>query len=102
MLVVTDSFTKYSWTFPTRNQKAMTVAKVLWEKMLLHYGFPRRLHTDQGRAFDSRLIKDLCRIAGIKKTRTILNHPQENGQTERFNRTLPGMLCTLDGDRKTD
>ena len=48
VLVVTDSFTKYSWAFPTRNQRATTVAKVLWEKILVHYGFPQRLHSDQG------------------------------------------------------
>ena len=95
VLVVTDSFTKYSWAFPTRNQKATTVAKVLWENVFVHYGLPRRLHSDQGRDFESKLIGDLCRVAGIKKTRTTPYHPQGNGQTDRFNRTLLGMLGTL-------
>ena len=40
VLVVTDSFTKYSCAFPTRNQQASTVAKLLWEKILVHFGFP--------------------------------------------------------------
>ena len=102
VLVVTDSFTKYSWAFPTRNEKGTTVAKVLWEKMFVHYGFPRRLYSVQGRDFGSRLIKDLCRVAGIEKTRTSPYHPEGNGQTERFNRTLLGVLGTLDGDKKTD
>ena len=70
--------------------------------MLVHYGFSQRLHSDQGIDFDSRLIKDLCRVVGIKKTRTPPYHPQGNGQAERFNRTLLGMLGTLDGDKKTD
>jgi transposase InsO family protein len=95
VLVVTDSFTKYSWAFPTRNQKATTVAKVLWENVFVHYGLPRRLHSDQGRDFESKLIGDICRVAGIKKTRTTPYHPQGNGQTDRFNRTLLGMLGTL-------
>ena len=38
ILVVTDSFTKYSWEFPTRNQQASTVAKLLWEKILVNFG----------------------------------------------------------------
>ena len=102
ILVMTDSFTKYSWAFPTRNQKATTVAKLLWEKVLVHFGFPQRLHSDQGRDFESKIIKDLCKMAGIEKTRTTPYHPQGNGQTERFNRTLLGMLGTLDGDKKND
>ena len=100
ILVVTDSFTKYAWAFPTRNQKATTVAKLLWEKVLMNYGFLQRLHSDQGKDFDSRLIKELCKVANIEKTRTTPYHPQGNGQTERFNRTLLGMLGTLDADKK--
>ena len=100
ILVVTDSFTKYAWAFPTRNQKVTTVAKLLWEKVLINYGFPQRLHSDQGKDFDSRLIKELCKVANIEKTRTTPYHPQGNGQTERFNRTLLGMLGTLDADKK--
>ncbi|EDO46427.1 predicted protein [Nematostella vectensis] len=35
VLVATDSFTKYTWAFPTRNQKASTVAKILWERIFI-------------------------------------------------------------------
>ncbi len=100
ILVVTDAFTKFSWAFPTRNQKATTVAKILWENVLMQYGFPKRLHSDQGRDFESRLIKDLCDMANIAKTRTTPYHPQGNAQTERFNRTLLDMLGTLEDDKK--
>ncbi len=55
VLVVTDSFTKYSWAFPTHNQQAPTVAKLLWENILVNFGFPQRLHSDQGRDFESRI-----------------------------------------------
>lgn len=85
VFVVTDSFTKYSWAFPTRKQQTPTVAKLLWEKILVNFGFPQRLHSDQGRDFESRIIRDLCKVAGIEKTRTTPYHPQGNGQTERFN-----------------
>ena len=81
ILVVTDAFTKFSWAFPTRNQKATTVAKLIWERTLMHYSFPKRLHSDQGRDFESQLIKDLCQIANIEKSRTTPYHPQGSPQT---------------------
>ena len=101
ILVVTDSFTKFSWAFPSRDQKATTVAKLLWEKIFINYGMPQRLHSDQGRDFEGKIIKSLCQFAGIHKSRTSPYHPQGNGQTERFNKTLLGMLGTLDQDSKS-
>ena len=102
ILVITDHFTKYAQAFPTRDQKADTVAKVLWEKIIQNYGFPVRIHSDQGRNFESNLIKELCKISGIKKSRTSPYHPQGNGLTERFNHTLLNMLGTLEKDQKKD
>ena len=95
ILVVTDHFTKYSLAFPCRNQTAATTAKVLYENVFMHYGFPLRLHSDQGKNFVSSTIKHLCNLAGIKKSRTTPYHAMGNGQCERFNRTLLNMLGTL-------
>lgn len=100
ILVLTDHFTKYAMAFPTANQQARTVAKCLWENFIVHYGFPERLHTDQGPDFESHLIKELCAIAGIKKSHTTPYHPRGN-PVERFNRTLLSMLGTLDPEQKT-
>ena len=100
VLVVTDSFTKFSWAFATRSQKANLVARILWHNILANYGFPRRLHSDQGRDFESKVIRQLCKLAGIQKTRTTPYHSQGNRQTERFNKTLLHMLGTLDEEKK--
>ena len=100
ILVLTDHFTKYAVAIPTRNQKAQTVAKCLWENFLVHYGFPEKLLSDQGPDFESRTIKELCSIAGIKKVRTTPYHPRGN-PVERFNRTLLQMLGTLENKDKS-
>uniref|UniRef100_A0A8C2FDP1 Gypsy retrotransposon integrase-like protein 1 n=1 Tax=Cyprinus carpio TaxID=7962 RepID=A0A8C2FDP1_CYPCA len=100
ILVITDHFTRYAVVIPTRNQKAETVAKCLWDNFLVHYGFPEKLHSDQGPDFESKLIKELCSIAGIRKVRTTPYHPRGN-PVERFNRTLLQMLGTLDDKGKT-
>ena len=101
ILVVTDSLTIFSWAFPTRDQRATTVAKLLREKIFINYGMPQRLHSDQGRDFEGKVIKSLCPFAGIRKSRTTPYHPQGNGQTERFNKTLLSMFGTLDQDNKS-
>ncbi|XP_024658169.2 retrovirus-related Pol polyprotein from transposon opus [Maylandia zebra] len=99
ILVITDHFTKFAVAVPTPDQKEKTVAKALWDKFIIHYGIPERLHSDQGRNFESAVIKNLCQMLGIKKSRTTPYHPRGN-PVERFNRTLLGMLGTLQEDDK--
>ena len=94
ILVITDHFAKYVQAIPTRNQTAKTTANVLFENVFVHYGFPQRIHSDQGRNVEGNLIRELCQLGGIHKSRTTLYHPMGNGLTERFNRTLLTMLRT--------
>lgn len=100
VLVVTDHYTRYAQAFATKDQKALTVARVLWDKYFVHYGLPARIHSDQGRDFESRLIKELLSMLGVRKSRTSPYHPQGDAQPERFNRTLLAMLGTLDTVKK--
>ncbi|PIK50134.1 hypothetical protein BSL78_12979 [Apostichopus japonicus] len=76
ILVVTDHFTKYVQAFPTKNQTVRSTARVLFDNLFVHYGFPTRLHSDQGRNFESEVIQHLCKIAGIRKSRTTPYHPK--------------------------
>lgn len=82
VLVITDHFTRNAQAFPSRNQKAQTVAKILVDKNFLHYGLPARIHSDQGRDFESQLIKELLKMMGIRKSRTTPYHPQGDPQPE--------------------
>ena len=102
VLVITDHFTRYAQAYTTKSQTAVTTAKMLWDNFILHYGFPEKFISDQGRNFESKLIAELCDLAGVKKVRTSPYHPQTNGQCERFNGTLINMLGTLDPKEKVD
>ena len=79
---------------------AKTTAEALFNNFITYYGIPSRIHSDQGANFESQIIKELCQITGIKKSRTTSYHAMGNGQCERYNRTLLDMLGTLRPNQK--
>ena len=52
------------------------------------YGVPVVIHSDKGANFKSNVMKQLCQLLGMKKTRTTAYHPQSDGLVERMNKTL--------------
>ena len=102
VLVITDHFTRYALAYASNTQTAQATARTLWDNFICHYGFPEQFISDQGRNFESDLIQELCKIAGVKKLRTTPYHPQSNGQCERFNSTFCNTLGTLSDEEKSD
>ena len=72
VLVFCYHFTKHIMAYMMPTQTAKTVAKCMWQGYILIFGVPARLLSDWGANFEINIIKELCELMGILKTRTSL------------------------------
>ena len=91
VITLTDYFSKWVEATPIPTKKACHIAEFLY-KMMLRYGCPEEIISDQGREFYSRLIDRLEQLTDFKHNITSAYHPQSNGLDERFNQTLKAQL----------
>ena len=91
-IVFVDYLTKWPEVFPAKDQSALTIARLLVEKVVTRHGVPTQLLSDRGASFLSNLMKSVYELLGLKKVNTTAYHPQTDGLVERFNRTLTDML----------
>ena len=82
VLIVMDHFTQYAQAYIIPNQKVATIAKTLWDRFFVHYGFPEKILSDQGQNFESKLLEELCLLVQVKKLRTTPSRPEGNGSCE--------------------
>jgi len=72
---------------------ALTIAKLLVEKVISRHGVPVELLSDRGSAFPSHLLQEVCQLLGICQVNTTAYHPHTDGLVEQFNCTLIYMLA---------
>ena len=94
LLVAQDYFSKWPFAKGLPDQKAETIVQVLKDDIFSLVGPPQKLHSDQGRNFESRVLGDLCRAFGVKKSHTTPYHPMGDGLVERMNRSILTLLRT--------
>ena len=92
VIVFQDFMTKWPLVFPTPDQKAIRLAKLIAEKVLPQFGVPDAILSDRGVNLLAHVMGDVCQLLGVTKLNTTSYHPQCDGMVERMNRSLKSML----------
>ena len=87
VVVFQDLFTKWPMVYPTSDQKAERIARLLVKEIVPFLGVPETLKN-----LLSHLMKDVCKLLEIEKLNATTHHPECDGTVERFNQTLKTML----------
>ena len=64
ILVVTDIFTKWVEAFVLKDTTANTLATMLLNEVICHYGAHCTIHSDQGANLYSSVVQYLCQLLG--------------------------------------
>lgn len=89
ILVITEYLSKFATAFPVASATASVAAQVLVEEWILRgHGVPFSVLSDRGTTFLCQVMAKVAELLGMRQRFTSAWHPQTNGLTERFNRTL--------------
>ena len=98
MLVAVDYFTKWVEVEALVNVRDVDVKKFVWKNIVIRFGVPDLLVSDNGLQFDNKAFRTFCSDLGIKNKYSTPAYPQSNGQAEAVNKTiLNGLKRRLDG-----
>jgi hypothetical protein len=86
---------------PLRDKCAITVAKVIYDKIFLQYGAGEIL-TDNGCEFRNELLEELCRLMGVARCFTTAYQARTNGVCERSHATVNSMLAKCVSENQRD
>ncbi|GAN07099.1 hypothetical protein MAM1_0148c06591 [Mucor ambiguus] len=73
------------------------IAQVLLYEVVLKYGLPERLISDNGSSYISDAMTLVLKQLGISRALTSVEHPQTDGSVERFSRTLKTSIAIVVG-----
>ena len=102
LLVITDRFIKLTQIVALRSFTAYAIAVAFCEASVSKYGVPRTLLSDNDPQFSARFFRSVCEELGVTNLFTSAYHPQTNGQTERYNRTIVAMLRNYLNEHRND
>ena len=84
ILVMVDKFTKWIEVKAIRKCDGATAVTFL-KDIILRYGYPHSIITDNGTKFAEGAFARFCSSKGIQLDIASVAHPESNGQVERSN-----------------
>lgn len=97
-----DSFTKWAITSAIPSQSAEHIATAMLDKLLLTFGAPKIMFSDNGTSYKSSTFSDLCTKFNVEQQFCAPYHKNSNGQAERLHRTLEESLSAYVNATQTD
>ena len=92
LLVFQDYYSKWIELIPLKDKTPVSVVEGLVKEVFTRNGVVDELHSDQGLEFDCALMKEVCVLWNIMKTRMSRWRPESNRMMERCNKTIKGIL----------
>ena len=86
-VVIVDYFTKWAEAKPLAMISSRKVQDFVWEAIICRYDIPQEIISDNGTQFDNKEFREFCEELGIKKSFSLVNHPQTNDQVKAVNTT---------------
>lgn len=87
-IVAIDYMTKWAEAAPLRKIGEEEVKKFLWEDVILCFGVPKVIVSDNEKQFVGRKINMFMAELGIEHRTSSVGHPQANSQAEVTNKSL--------------
>lgn len=100
IFIVEDTASRWTELFPLKTATAEACARCLTDEIILRYGVPRRIISDNGVQFVGTIMQQLAHCLGFKQCLTPVYHPESN-PVERKNRDLKTQLAILTSDDHT-
>jgi hypothetical protein len=102
IISLTDVLSKFVIAKAVRDCTATTAVEFLTSDVILKYGTPTCILTDNGSHFTAQMMNNLLQQLGVVHLYSTPYHPATNGQIERFNATMDGKIAALCNERRTN
>ena len=102
IISITDVLSKFVITKAVRDCTATTAARFITDEVILKYGTPKCILTDNGTHFTASMMSELFKRIGVTHLYSTPYHPMTNGQIERYNATMDAKIAALSNETRTN